>query len=353
MKSSWSFHSPDPSETNPLVLYRGQGSAHGFACALAAWQFFGPRAQYVPTDAHATVSCENRSVHVLDCGVSDRFLMELEKSASKVVVLGHRSAFCQRLEDLQLENGWIHLDPVKSGARLAWEFFHPDQTIPALIRFIEDRELSRWKYPETAPFVAHLDTEPLNFDRWSRVLALQGKELQEYVRQGEPMLRKFNALCQSLSLAAQPMVLHGQKGFIVNAPMAFQRDVVDVLMEKAPAFARSWCAEGATVRVCLKVADDQEGRELLALLGQPTEAQRVFLDLPIDALAGLLSGTLQADGPQGASPAVDPEAPPSPEAIQQNKLTFHGLWSAASFSSRYDKAAWKNVHQQLLGLRLL
>jgi len=101
------------------------------------------------------------------------------------------------------------------------------------------------------------------------------------------------------------------------------------------------------------VADDQEGRELLALLGQPTEAQRVFLDLPIDALAGLLSGTLQADGPQGASPAVDPEAPPSPEAIQQNKLTFHGLWSAASFSSRYDKAAWKNVHQQLLGLRLL
>ena len=57
----------------------------------------------------------------------------------------------------------------QSGAMLAWKFFFPEQAVPDLIRFVQDRDLWNWAFPESAAFLSALDLEPNEFPRWAEV----------------------------------------------------------------------------------------------------------------------------------------------------------------------------------------
>jgi oligoribonuclease NrnB/cAMP/cGMP phosphodiesterase (DHH superfamily) len=91
------------------------------------------------------------------------------------VVLDHHKSAAEKLTGYQCRCGVVHFDMNKSGARLAWEFFHPDKPVPGLIRYVEDRDIWKWEFPESPAFLAALEMEPRSIARWAEIAAFTPK----------------------------------------------------------------------------------------------------------------------------------------------------------------------------------
>jgi len=143
----------------PLVIYHAS-CADGFGAAFAAWHKLGESdgieegAEYVPMQYgtvpdieawHMQYAISQREVYILDFSFPKQTMDYLFSVAKRVVWLDHHAtskfdmacftemgANCQRLLDGRLPVAWshsvIHADD-KSGAMLAWEYFHPVKQI--------------------------------------------------------------------------------------------------------------------------------------------------------------------------------------------------------------------------------
>ena len=151
----------------PLVIYHAS-CADGFAAAFAAWSKFGDEAEYLPMQYGGGPEvqdirdlCDEREVYVLDFSFPRPVMDALFECAAHVVWLDHhKTAFemwladkpdfaptagKERFETYGLATGRkIVLDPEKSGAVLAWEYFHPGTEVPLLIKHIDDYD--RWQF---------------------------------------------------------------------------------------------------------------------------------------------------------------------------------------------------------------
>ena len=71
---------------------------------------------------------------------------------------------------------YILLDNNKSGALLAWEYFHPGTEVPMLIQHIDDRDRWQWKLEGSAELHAALSSmKPWSFGQWERKFFLTQK----------------------------------------------------------------------------------------------------------------------------------------------------------------------------------
>ena len=171
------FVKPDRSDPRPLVIYHGGRCPDGFAAALAARVYYGDAAEYLALDHGMVTSVEDlpppdgRAVYILDFSFAPDIMQALDARAAKLVMLDHHKSALEKLSGFTCRCGVVHFDIDKSGARLAWEFFHPDQPVPDLVRFVEDRDIWVWQFAESAGFLAALDMEPLDFTRWARIAA--------------------------------------------------------------------------------------------------------------------------------------------------------------------------------------
>ena len=150
----------------PLVIYHGGECTDGFGAAFAAWLKFGDEAEYLPMNyLKATDGVAEFHERVkIDCSISEREVYILDFSLPKVVMdwlFGHakrvvwldhhKTAFEMWLGNMPQHGQYvlgtghtIWLDNNKSGAMLAWEYFHPGTEVPMLIRHIDDRY--RWQF---------------------------------------------------------------------------------------------------------------------------------------------------------------------------------------------------------------
>lgn len=66
---------------------------------------------------------------------------------AEIVVLDHHKTAWEALQ--RFTAGVLRFEEAKCGAVLAWEFFFPDDPIPAIFEYVSDRDLWRWKLPES------------------------------------------------------------------------------------------------------------------------------------------------------------------------------------------------------------
>ena len=143
----------------PLVIYHGGGCTDGFCAAFAAWLKLGDEAEYLPmeylknTDGvaefHERVkidcSISERDVYILDFSLPKVVMYWLFSHAKRVVWLDHHKTAFEMMDRTPGELYRVHdaeqciiLDNNKSGAMLAWEYFHPGTEVPVLIQHIDD-----------------------------------------------------------------------------------------------------------------------------------------------------------------------------------------------------------------------
>jgi hypothetical protein len=185
---------PSKDDPNPLVIYHGHCS-DGFGAALAAWLYFEGQGEYLPL-VHGKVTqvsdlppLEGRAVYILDFSFEEPLLQALDELAAKLVVLDHHQSAADKIGQFQCRCGAVHFDMTQSGAMLGWKFFHPERPAPDLIRYIQDRDLWTWAYPDSAAFLAALDMEPQDFARWAEVAAFTPEQSAAYCQRGTAMAR--------------------------------------------------------------------------------------------------------------------------------------------------------------------
>ena len=296
---------PDLNDPQPLVIYHGRRCPDGFAAALAAWLFYEGRAEFLGLDHGDIKSLDDlpalsgRAVYILDFSFSPDIMRGIADRAAKLVLLDHHKSAAEKLSGFvsgfDCRCGVIHFDLHKSGARLAWEFFQPARPLPDLVRFVEDRDIWVWQFPESAGFLAALDMEAFEFARWAEIAAFSPLQLTSFMARGQAMDEKFSKLAADIAEGAQPVTFNGQRGLMVNAPGVFHSLIGNMLSEKSGTFALLWvAAKDGVVKVGLR---SQRGFDCIALaesMGGGGHAQACGFKMGKERLPELLSGVFDA-----------------------------------------------------------
>ncbi len=226
-----------------IVIYHAS-CTDGFGAAYAAWKKLGDDAAYVPMHynqvnepadllkALQVTGINDHAIYILDFSFPRPVLEWLSREARQLVWLDHhKSAFeawtgsYDRGDYYYDDSGSVEitLDDNRSGAMIAWMYFHGDK-VPDLIRHIDDRD--RWVFamPESKAIHAALAAQaPWSFPQWS--LLTHPANYGELVIAGDAILEALNKqIAQSVRVAevcriASPEGAVGWDGLAVNTPV--------------------------------------------------------------------------------------------------------------------------------------
>lgn len=195
------------------VLYH-DSCLDGLGAKYAAWKKFGDAAEYIPVQygkplpelkthkwsdelkvgdeiypldkvpgpAYYRIPVE---VYIVDFSYPKNVLEELRARVDTLVVLDHHKTAEEALRGFP----GAHFDMNKSGAVLAWEYFHPGIPVPLLLLNIQDRDLWKFELANTDEITAALPLLRGNMEYWDSIvkdndgylnLAMDGSVLIEY-----------------------------------------------------------------------------------------------------------------------------------------------------------------------------
>lgn len=218
-----------PEEVN-LVIAHGH-CPDGFGAAWAVSLTHGRSIEYhfahyggEKIDRDEIPDVTGKNVLMVDFAYPDIGIMnELNAKANKMLLLDHHKSAKEKLE------GKIDCDHIfdmdRSGARMAWDFMHPQKEVSLLIRYIEDRDIWKWEMPDAREYLAALDSYPQTFEIYDKVHALSTpKEMLNFLDEGRAILRYHNILVGKAVRSAVPGELitpdgKGHPCFAVNSTL--------------------------------------------------------------------------------------------------------------------------------------
>lgn len=153
----------EPSSVN-VVIYHANCN-DGFGAAYAAWKLLGNKPEYVAAFHGAPPpDVTGKKVVILDFSYDNATTKKMIEQAEELWVIDHHKSNMVELHDVSN----THFDMTKSGAMLAWEFFHPGKEAPKFIQYIEDRDLWKWELAYSKEFSAAFDMVSWDFDEYEK-----------------------------------------------------------------------------------------------------------------------------------------------------------------------------------------
>jgi len=154
--------------TRTIVFYHGS-CPDGFGGAYAAWKKFGDSAEYVPLSRgdDPMPDVTGADLYFVDFVYEKERMDEIRKEANSLVALDHHAG----VRDVTESFPGSVFDNDRSGASLAWNYFHPGVPLPKLLAFVEDDDLFRFTLPDTRAVVSYLSVKPYSFEDWDEIMA--------------------------------------------------------------------------------------------------------------------------------------------------------------------------------------
>jgi len=153
------------------VLYHAN-CTDGMGAALAVWLAYGDLGiEYIPVQYGQPVPrrVEGQEVFIVDFSYKKDEMFELSRIANYVTILDHHESAERELNAVKnVPNILTRFNMAKSGAVLAWEYFHTVD-IPRLLLHVQDRDLWKFDLPDTKAVVAALSLYP-DFRTWKRFI---------------------------------------------------------------------------------------------------------------------------------------------------------------------------------------
>lgn len=254
-----------------LVLYHAKCN-DGLFAAYAHWLSKGSNANtiYLPVDYSETrgmsdsaivehirskVNYEDLSrvnVYVLDFSYPFAVISALSDMCNSVTLLDHHeSAMLAYMEEINYPvpslNGffdhthtgcYVMFDMNRSGAILAFKHFFPDsKDVPIWFKLVEDRDLWKFKYPETKAFALgvrnYLEEKSLTGVKLFKNLhAMLTTEYDKYLSIGNVLLNTQQARVNELkALGYYSTEINGYKAAFINAEMGISSDLANSIIE--------------------------------------------------------------------------------------------------------------------------
>ena len=153
--------------TPTYVIYHAD-CRDGFGAAWAAWTVLGDRkVHYLPRhygDPLPDTDPAGR-VYILDYSYDLPTMQRLlARHRGRVTLLDHHASAQEALDG---RIAGATFDQEHSGAVMAWEHFHPDEPVPQLLLYVQDRDLWQWALPGSREINQALQEAPADFALWS------------------------------------------------------------------------------------------------------------------------------------------------------------------------------------------
>lgn len=264
----------------PLIIYHAN-CTDGFGAAFAAWLKLGDETEYLPMNytndrallEDVVASATNRETYILDFSFPRDVMNAIFENAKRVVWLDHhKTAFEMWLGSIPQHGQYvigtghtIWLDNNKSGALLAWEYFHPGTEVPMLIQHIDDRDRWQFKLIGTKELhAAFASYKPWTFDKWKvwindwdlmhrdnmvleglAVLRAHNQHIQAVLKQARPCeIFKWAPFANAPGKVIDGFTRYSLFGLACNAPSFLASDLGHELANKSGTFGLVWSMAG-------------------------------------------------------------------------------------------------------------
>lgn len=250
----------------PLVIYHAN-CADGFTAAWAVHKA-------MPAEFHAGVygnpppNVTGRDVIMVDFCYNADVMLQLQRTARSILVLDHHKSAAAELPhepstapdaltvyhadgspdcgyadwaEFQHMAAWDRddgatkaiiyalIDQQRSGAGIAWDFFHPGVPRPALVNHVEDRDLWRFALPGTREIQAAVFSRPYTFAAWDALAAMAPAELQ---REGAVLERKHHKdVAELVAACRRRIVIAGHDIPVASIPYTMASDAGAILAQ--------------------------------------------------------------------------------------------------------------------------
>ena len=264
----------------PLVIYHAH-CTDGFGAAFAAWLYFKEAAEYLPA-SYGQIKSPNdlpditdRDVYILDFSLDKSVTEHVVQHCAKFVMLDHhKTAFETFLgttpedtvcpytgkKEAYIDTSGLKqliLDNNRSGAMLAWDYFHgfAEGPQPTLFVHIDDRDRWKFKVPYTKAIYAYLESQkPWSFEQWDVIsrtmeeddstayynMVDQGKALLKQREQYVETIAKTGKRTASFMCLQEKLGHDNLVGLSANCPSAFASEVGHILANESGTFGFLW-----------------------------------------------------------------------------------------------------------------
>lgn len=223
----------DPKRTTHLI-YHGR-CYDGFGAAWAGYRALGPELALFPavygSKPPTCLDYEPESAHVViaDFSYPRPVLEELRSRVASLVILDHHKTAEEALRGFP---GAV-FDMEHSGARLAWDYFHPGQEPPPLIDYLEDRDLWRFKLNGSREISAYIQSYGYDLQLWDEIAADLYTNKQALISQGAAVLRGKHQMVDEMAANFRMLDVGGYIVPVANAACYFS-EVAEALCEMFP-----------------------------------------------------------------------------------------------------------------------
>ena len=200
----------EPSSVN-CVIYHAD-CTDGFGSAYSAWKLLGNRAEYYPCK-HGQVppDVKDKNVVILDFSFNNATTKKMIEEANDLMVIDHHKSAVVELHDISN----TIFDMSKSGATLAWDFFHPGKEAPKFIQYITDRDLWKWELPYSKEFSAAFDMVPFEFEEFEKFE--DDSVFDDAVKRGSYILAYSKTVIKKVCDKASKRRIGGKHVMVVNS----------------------------------------------------------------------------------------------------------------------------------------
>lgn len=236
----------------PLVIYHGN-CADGFSAAWCFWRKYGTGADYVagvyqqdPPDV------SGRDVYLVDFSYKAAVVQDMLAHANSVTLIDHHKTAIEDLRQLKEREvatngdgmgdkfGWF-CDLNRSGATLAWDYLFPSEPRPLLLGHIEDRDLWRFKLPNTREIQANVFSYEYSFELWDKLMSADQAELMKMTVAGAAIERKHHKdISELVGVCKRRMVIAGCDVPVASLPYTLASDAGHLMAQGEPFAACYW-----------------------------------------------------------------------------------------------------------------
>lgn len=244
---------------NRTICIYHANCADGFTAAWAVREALGDEVEYIPCGYGDTApDVSGADVIVVDFSFKRDCIDFMAGHARSVLILDHHKTaeaelshllepaqdhpafnyadLLARIEDEPVENVFAVFDMRRSGAQLAWDFFH-EGARPTLIDYVGDRDLWRFDLFESRQINAVIASHEMSWETWHDLAArLQADpDFGRVAEEGYAILRAHDKLVRSvIASSKRRMVIGGHDVPVAAAPYALASDTAGTMAEGEP-----------------------------------------------------------------------------------------------------------------------
>lgn len=219
----------------PLVIYHGN-CQDGFTAAWAIWIKYSDWEFYPAKYGEEPPDMDGRDVYMVDFSYKRNVILEMSQLTKSIIILDHHKTAQTDLADLNDEmlNIKVIFNMDKSGARLAWNYFHPNEPLPSIIKHVEDRDLWKFLYPYTKEISAALFSYPYDFETWTILAKDLDFDEDGLISEGSAILRNHQKFTEELATNKFKINIGGHNIWCVNVPYNYSSDMGHLLSKGEP-----------------------------------------------------------------------------------------------------------------------